>query len=84
MAPAELERRNANLVDGDINGGAEDLRQLFLGPTLQRFSTPIKGLYICSSYTPSGGGAHGMCGHFAACAVLRDAETSPFYALRTA
>jgi phytoene dehydrogenase-like protein len=75
--PAELERRNANLVGGDINGGAHDLRQLFLRPTLRLYSTPVKGLYICSSSTPPGGGVHGMCGHFAARAVLRDAENLP-------
>jgi phytoene dehydrogenase-like protein len=75
MPPAELERRNANLIGGDINGGAQDLRQLFLRPTLRLYSTPVKGLYICSSSTPPGGGVHGMCGHFAARAVLIDAET---------
>jgi phytoene dehydrogenase-like protein len=75
--PAELERRNANLVGGDISGGAQDLRQLFLRPTLRLYSTPVKGLYICSSSTPPGGGVHGMCGHFAARAVLRDAGNLP-------
>ncbi|HEY7181594.1 MAG TPA: NAD(P)/FAD-dependent oxidoreductase [Blastocatellia bacterium] len=73
MPPAELERRNANLVGGDINGGAQDLLQLFLRPTPRLYSTPVEGLYICSSSTPPGGGVHGMCGHFAARAVLRDA-----------
>jgi phytoene dehydrogenase-like protein len=77
MLPAELERHNANLIGGDINGGAQDLRQLFLRPTLRLYSTPVKGLYICSSSTPPGGGVHGMCGHFAARAVLKDAEKLP-------
>jgi phytoene dehydrogenase-like protein len=72
MPPAELERRNANLVGGDINGGVQDLRQLFLRPTLRLYSTPAKGLYICSSSTPPGGGVHGMCGYFAAQAARRD------------
>jgi phytoene dehydrogenase-like protein len=31
--PAELERHNANLVGGNISGGAQDIRQLFLRPT---------------------------------------------------
>src|SRR5947209_8880322 len=70
MSPAELERRNANLVGGDINGGAQDLRQLFTRPTLRLYSTPTKGLYICSSSTPPGGGVHGLCGYFAARRVL--------------
>jgi phytoene dehydrogenase-like protein len=71
--PAELERRNANLVGGDINGGAQDLRQLFLRPTARLYSTPLAGLYLCSSSTPPGGGVHGMCGYFAARKALRDA-----------
>jgi phytoene dehydrogenase-like protein len=70
-SPAELERYNANLVGGDINGGAANLRQLFLRPTGRLYSTPDPGLYICSSSTPPGGGVHGLCGYFAARAALR-------------
>jgi phytoene dehydrogenase-like protein len=70
-APAELERRNANLVGGDINGGAPVLSQLFLRPTRRLYATPARGLYLCSSSTPPGGGVHGMCGYFAAQQVLR-------------
>ena len=70
--PAGLERHNANLVGGDINGGAQDIRQLFLRPTVRLYSTTAKGLYICSSSTPPGGGVHGMCGHFAARAAMRN------------
>jgi phytoene dehydrogenase-like protein len=69
--PAELERHNANLVGDNISGGSNDIRQLFLRPTLSLYSTPAKGLYICSSSTPPGGGVHGMCGYFAARAALR-------------
>jgi phytoene dehydrogenase-like protein len=72
LSPLELERRNANLVGGDINGGTQDLRQLFIRPTLRPYTTPTKGLYLCSSSTPPGGGVHGMCGYFAARAALRD------------
>ncbi len=68
--PAELERHNANLVGGNISGGSNDIRQLFLRPTSRLYSTPVKGLYICSSSTPPGGGVHGMCGYFAARAAL--------------
>ena len=32
MARAELERRNPNYVGGDINGGVQDLLQLFTRP----------------------------------------------------
>ena len=70
--PAELERRNPNLVGGDINGGAPNLNQLFFRPTLSLYSTSEKGLYLCSASTPPGGGVHGMCGYFAARAALRD------------
>ncbi len=69
----EFERYNPNYIGGDINGGVQDLRQLFTRPTarLVPYSTPVKGLYICSSSTPPGGGVHGMCGYHAARAVLR-------------
>jgi phytoene dehydrogenase-like protein len=50
-----------------------DFRQLFTRPMPRPnpYSTPAKGLYICSSSTPPGGGVHGMCGYFAARAALR-------------
>ena len=72
LGPAELEQRNANLIGGDINGGAPTLDQLFFRPTRHLYSTPAPGLYICSSSTPPGGGVHGMCGYFAAKRALRD------------
>jgi phytoene dehydrogenase-like protein len=71
--PAEFAARNPNIVGGDINGGAADLPQLFLRPTIGTYSTPVRGLYICSASTPPGGGVHGMCGYFAARRALRDA-----------
>ena len=72
MGPAEVERRNPNYVGGDINGGVQDLRQLFTRPVARRvpYSTPAPGLFICSSSTPPGGGVHGMCGYWAAQAAL--------------
>ncbi len=66
LTPAALERRNANLVGGDIAGGAIDLRQMFLRPTARFYRTPLEGVYICSASTPPGGGVHGMCGYNAA------------------
>lgn len=65
-SPADLERMDANLIGGDISGGAVDLRQFFFRPTWRHYATPIRNLYICSSSTPPGGGVHGMCGHHAA------------------
>jgi phytoene dehydrogenase-like protein len=71
MTPADLERHNANLVGGDITGGAQDLRQLVLRPTRLLYRTPLDGVYLCSSSTPPGGAVHGMCGFHAAHAALR-------------
>ena len=74
MGPAELEAHNRNLVGGDLNGGAMDLGQLFFRPTrkLVPYRTPLRGVYLCSSSTPPGGGVHGMCGYSAARVALRD------------
>ena len=72
LPPLALEQHNANLVGGDINGGVQDLWQLFTRPTHQLYATPVARLYLCSSSTPPGGGVHGMCGYFAAQAALRD------------
>ncbi len=71
FGPAQLEARNANLVGGDINGGALDLRQLFLRPTARLYSTSDRRLFICSSSSPPAGGVHGLCGYFAAQEALR-------------
>jgi phytoene dehydrogenase-like protein len=75
MGPAELQRYNANYVGGDINGGIQDVRQLFTRPVARvvPYSTPLPGVYLCSSATPPGGGVHGMCGYWAARAALRGA-----------
>jgi phytoene dehydrogenase-like protein len=73
MDSVEVERRNPNYVGGDINGGVQDLRQLFTRPVARPvpYSTPVPGLFICSSSTPPGGAVHGMCGYWAARAALR-------------
>jgi phytoene dehydrogenase-like protein len=67
-----LESYNANNVGGDISGGVSDLRQLFFRPVprLDPYATPLPHLFLCSSSTPPGGGAHGMCGYFAARSAL--------------
>ena len=63
----------SELVGGDINGGVQDFWQLFTRPTarLVPYTTPVKGLYLCSSSTPPGGGVHGMSGYFAARWAIR-------------
>jgi phytoene dehydrogenase-like protein len=70
MGPQQLQEQNANLVGGDIGGGAVTVSQLFLRPTASLYRTPLKRVYLCSSSTPPGPGVHGMCGYFAAEAAL--------------
>jgi phytoene dehydrogenase-like protein len=74
LGPADLEARNRNLVGGDLNGGAMDLGQLLFRPVrkLVPYRTPLRGVYLCSSSTPPGGGVHGMCGYSAARVALAD------------
>jgi phytoene dehydrogenase-like protein len=74
LSATAMEAWNANLVGGDITGGRPDLRQLFTRPTisLNPYATPARGLYLCSASTPPGPGVHGLCGHYAAMAALRD------------
>jgi phytoene dehydrogenase-like protein len=72
ITAAQMHLHNANLVGGDIGGGAVDLRQFFLRPTHRFYRTPAKGIYFCSSSTPPGPGVHGMCGSNAARAALKD------------
>ena len=70
----ELEKSNPNLAGGDISGGAANLWQLIARPVFSQtpYRTPLRGVYLCSSSTPPGGGVHGMCGYHAARAALRD------------
>lgn len=74
MNTHDLQEFNPNLVGGDINGGKQDITQLFTRPVtrLSPYSTPDPRVYICSSSTPPGGGVHGMCGFHAAEKVLKD------------
>ena len=74
MYPADFERRNANIIGGDINGGTASLPQMLARPVLSAnpYLTSIDGVYLCSASTPPGGGVHGMCGFRAAEAALRD------------
>jgi phytoene dehydrogenase-like protein len=74
MTAADMENYNPNYIGGDINGGVQDLRQLFTRPVprWRPYRTPARGIYICSSSTPPGGGVHGLCGYYAAQSALRD------------
>jgi phytoene dehydrogenase-like protein len=72
MGTQALEQWDANLVGGDIGGGAMTLGQMVARPALSAYRTGTKGLYLCSASTPPGGGVHGMCGHLAALRALED------------
>jgi phytoene dehydrogenase-like protein len=74
MDARQMEAYNPNYFGGDINGGIQNIAQLFTRPALRLspYRTSAKGLYICSASTPPGGGVHGMCGHHAAKRALKD------------
>jgi phytoene dehydrogenase-like protein len=69
----DMEAYSANYVGGDINAGYGDLPGLLARPTfgLDPYAAPARGVYLCSSSTPPGGGVHGMAGHLAARSALR-------------
>ena len=66
LRPSDLERQDANLAGGDVNCGMPNINQFVFRPTWRLYGTPLKGVYLCSSATPPGGGVHGMCGFNAA------------------
>ena len=72
--PADLEAADANLIGGDVSGGAMTARQILLRPTLRAYATSDPKIYLCSASTPPGGGVHGMCGYHAATTALRNLE----------
>jgi phytoene dehydrogenase-like protein len=73
MNTVAMETYNPNYIGGDINGGKQDITQLFTRPAglFDPYHIPDTNFYICSSSTPPGGGVHGMCGYHAAETALR-------------
>ncbi len=73
-SPADLERQDANLVGGDVGGGALDGLQQVFRPVVSAvpYATPLEGVFLCSASTPPGGGVHGMCGYHGAQAAMAD------------
>jgi len=73
-SPADFQNGNANLIGGDICGGAMDIAQSVCRPIagVNPYRTPLPGIYLCSASTAPGGGVHGMCGYHAARTALRD------------
>lgn len=74
MNTSQIEAYNPNYIGGDIIGGISDLWQLYTRPAirLSPYKTGARGIYLCSSSTPPGGGVHGMCGYHAARKALKD------------
>lgn len=75
LGPAELERADANLVGGALNGGSAQVhQQLVFRPasSLGRPDTPVRGLYLASASIHPGGGVHGGPGAIAARAALSE------------
>ena len=71
---AQMEAWDANLVGGDLSGGAMDLVQMVFRPTASGYGTGIPGTYLCSSSTAPGGGVHGMCGYWAGRRALEELD----------
>lgn len=73
MNTAQFHAHDANLIGGDIAGGANNLMQFLARPFPKRdpYATPNPRLYLGSSSTPPGGGVHGMCGYWSARSALR-------------
>jgi phytoene dehydrogenase-like protein len=73
-SPLDLQRRDPNLVGGDVGGGSAAPDQLLVFRPVAGWSSyalPVQGLWMCGAASHPGGGVHGMCGRNAARAVLR-------------
>ena len=53
QSPADLERRNPNLIGGDVGAGSYALDQAIFRPlpSLTPYRTPIRGLFLGSAAT---------------------------------
>ena len=72
LGPADLQSRNANLVNGDVGGGSYGgLQSVFRPlPKVSPYRTPLDGLFLCSAAAFPGGAVHGVPGDAAARAAL--------------
>src|SRR5690554_1214413 len=70
---ARMVEHNANLIGGDISGGAVTMGRVIGGPTgrWDPYSLGVPGVYLCSSAAPPAPGVHGMNGWHAAGRALR-------------
>jgi len=76
MAPDDLEARNPSLPGGDVGHGSYAMDQLIFRPvpSLNPYSTPVRGLFVGGASTFPGGAVHGVNGRAAARAALREAR----------
>jgi phytoene dehydrogenase-like protein len=74
QGPADLERRNPNLLGGDVGAGSYALDQVVFRPVpgLSPYRTTVRGLYLGSAATFPGGAVHGVPGRAAARIALRE------------
>ncbi|WP_406465985.1 NAD(P)/FAD-dependent oxidoreductase [Streptomyces sp. NBC_00111] len=86
LGPPTLERLDANLHGGAINGGTTAMHQQLVfrpSPGTGRPETPVPGLYLASASAHPGGGVHGAPGANAARAALRRQRTAPLARLQS-
>ena len=80
IPPSELERRNPNLVRGDIYAGDCELGQAYLWRPLARYgshTTPVDRLYVCGAATFPGPGLNAASGRIVARALLGRRRWTP-------
>ncbi len=73
LSPVELERRNPNLVRGDIYAGDCELGQSYLWRPLPAYgahSTPVEHLYQCGASTYPGPGLNAASGRIVALRLI--------------
>lgn len=76
QTPPTFAAANANLGEGAVGGGTQQLFQQAMWRPFAGVGGPrthLRGLYLGSSAIHPGGGVHGGCGHLAARAALADA-----------
>jgi phytoene dehydrogenase-like protein len=69
MSPADIERINPSLVNGDCNGGSQHLDQYYFArPALgwSKYRTPVESLYMIGASQWPGSGVNGVSGHLLA------------------
>jgi phytoene dehydrogenase-like protein len=79
LGPAELQARDANLVNGDVGGGSYGgLQSVFRPlPAVSPYRTPLDGLFLASAAAFPGGAVHGVPGDAAAQAAVRALRRKP-------